>query len=56
MGCIQPEKMVGFMEKRDSISIYSEINDAGQIRAYRAADLRFVSAYAKSRFSHDAAH
>ena len=49
MGCIQSQKMVGFIEKMDSIFICSEINDADQIRAYRAADLRFVSTYAKKQ-------
>ena len=29
---------------------------ADQLRGYREADLVFVFAYAKSRFSHDAAH
>ena len=34
----------------------SENKGADQLRGYREADLRFVFAYAKSRFSHDAAH
>ena len=34
----------------------SENKGADQLRGYREADLRLVFAYAKSRFSHDAAH
>ena len=34
----------------------SENKGADQLRGYREADLVFVLAYAKSRFSHDAAH
>ena len=34
----------------------SENKGADQLRGYREADLRLFSAYAKSRFSHDAAH
>ena len=33
----------------------SENKGADQQRSYRAADMRFVFAYAKIRFSHDAA-
>ena len=34
----------------------SEKKGADQLRGYRAADLRFLFAYAKSWFSHGAAH
>ena len=34
---------------------YSENKGADQLRGYREADLRLFFAYAKSRFSHDAA-
>ena len=34
----------------------SENKVADQLRGYREADLRFVFAYAKKRFSYDAAH
>ena len=35
---------------------YSENKGADQLRGYRDADLRLCFAYAKSQFSHDAAH
>ena len=34
----------------------SENKGADQLRGYRKADLRLCFAYAKSRFSHNAAH
>ena len=34
----------------------SENNGADELRGYRAADLHLFFAYAKSRFSYDAAH
>ena len=36
--------------------LFSENKGADQLRSYREADLRLVFAYAKSWFSHDAAH
>ena len=34
----------------------NENKGADQLRSYREADLVFVFAYSKSRFSHDVAH
>ena len=36
--------------------MYSENKGADHVRGYREADLRLHFAYAKIRFSHDAAH
>ena len=55
------QKMTGGLKSRvkEVQGLYylcSENKCADQLRGYRAADLRLFFAYAKSRFSHDAAH
>ena len=58
---VQPQKIARGLKFRTKVveGFYytcSENKGADQLHGYREADLLFVFAYAKSRFSHDEAH